>query len=75
MLCVSKVTTVRSSRESAGLKLSRRRRMMMMARPGDESETNSRGVCRRLHLQPPDHNTTLEEEKRTIHKKGISATR
>lgn len=43
MLCVSKVTTVRSSRESAGLKLSRRR-MMMMARPGDESETNSRGV-------------------------------
>lgn len=44
MLCVSKVTTVRSSRESAGLKLSRRRMMMMMARPGDESETNSRGV-------------------------------
>lgn len=71
MLCVSKVTTVRSSRESAGLKLSRR---MMMARRGDESETNSRGACGRPHLQPPDHNTTLEEEKRTIHKKGISAT-
>lgn len=49
MLRVSLVITVRSSTETAGLKLS----MRTMASPGDESETNSteQGACWHPHLQ------------------------
>lgn len=49
MLRVSLVTTVWSSRETAGLKLS----MRTTASPGDESKTNGteQGACWRPHLQ------------------------